>query len=351
MSIQGEIDRINQNIADTYSVLNDAGAATPAAANSENLAETAASISAVLYNKNQGLSDTQKAQARSNIGALAESELDNAVNDALAQAKESGEFDGAPGGQGEQGERGVTFTPSVDAEGNLSWSNDGGLPNPETVNIRGPGSSFDEDRIDDIILITVEDIDAICNPQPDEPDEPDEPDIPANTFQKVRAFQDGKEYILLFGYNSAYYCFSNTAHNDWTVKATAVSEVTSTPAQITFATVPTTFIATASGSGFTLSNGSNSITGTASSSGTSLKVNTDAGTVFTVDTSAMGGFDSDEIIAKVDDQAVWLRAALNSQNCCLKFESANTSIGIDYKDRDATYSVGFLSFVLYEKIS
>lgn len=100
MSIQGEIDRINQNIADTYSVLNDAGAATPDAANSENLAETAASISAVLYNKDQGLSDTQKEQARTNIGALAESELGNAVNDALEQAKESGEFDGAAGKDG-----------------------------------------------------------------------------------------------------------------------------------------------------------------------------------------------------------------------------------------------------------
>lgn len=33
---------------------------------------------------------------------------------------------------------GYTFTPSVDADGNLSWSNDGGLANPETTNIRGP---------------------------------------------------------------------------------------------------------------------------------------------------------------------------------------------------------------------
>ena len=35
------------------------------------------------------------------------------------------------------GGNGVTFTPSVDAAGNLSWTNDGDLPNPETVNIRG----------------------------------------------------------------------------------------------------------------------------------------------------------------------------------------------------------------------
>lgn len=32
---------------------------------------------------------------------------------------------------------GVTFTPSVDASGNLSWSNNGGLSNPATVNIKG----------------------------------------------------------------------------------------------------------------------------------------------------------------------------------------------------------------------
>lgn len=100
MSVQSEIDRINGNIADTYSVLSDMGAATPAEANSDNLASTAAGIAAVLYSKDQGLSYTQKEQARANIGALAETELDNAVNDALAQAKESGEFDGAAGKDG-----------------------------------------------------------------------------------------------------------------------------------------------------------------------------------------------------------------------------------------------------------
>ena len=33
---------------------------------------------------------------------------------------------------------GAIFTPSIDNEGNVSWSNDRGLPNPETVNVRGP---------------------------------------------------------------------------------------------------------------------------------------------------------------------------------------------------------------------
>lgn len=60
---------------------------------------------------------------------------------------------GEPGERGEQGPQGVpgdigpagadgkngaTFTPSVDPDGNLSWTNDGGLENPEPVNIKGP---------------------------------------------------------------------------------------------------------------------------------------------------------------------------------------------------------------------
>ena len=39
---------------------------------------------------------------------------------------------------GPAGKNGATFTPAVDSSGNLSWSNDSGLANPETVNIRGP---------------------------------------------------------------------------------------------------------------------------------------------------------------------------------------------------------------------
>ena len=45
---------------------------------------------------------------------------------------------GQQGIQGEQGNTGVTFTPHVDADGNLSWTNNGGLENPQTVNIKGP---------------------------------------------------------------------------------------------------------------------------------------------------------------------------------------------------------------------
>lgn len=39
--------------------------------------------------------------------------------------------------KGENGKNGVTFTPSVNESGDLSWTNDGGLANPAAVNIHG----------------------------------------------------------------------------------------------------------------------------------------------------------------------------------------------------------------------
>jgi hypothetical protein len=45
---------------------------------------------------------------------------------------------GTNGKDGADGEDGATFTPSVDANGNLSWTNNKGLTNPPTVNIKGP---------------------------------------------------------------------------------------------------------------------------------------------------------------------------------------------------------------------
>ena len=69
MSIQSQIDRINENVANTYSVLAEAGANMPQTMNTDNLSETAVSIKAVLYGKDQGLTDAQKNQARQNIGA------------------------------------------------------------------------------------------------------------------------------------------------------------------------------------------------------------------------------------------------------------------------------------------
>lgn len=53
-------------------------------------------------------------------------------------------FDGAPG------QKGATYTPSVDAAGNLSWSNDSGLANPQTVNVKGDSYVLTEADKEDI---------------------------------------------------------------------------------------------------------------------------------------------------------------------------------------------------------
>jgi hypothetical protein len=45
---------------------------------------------------------------------------------------------GPQGIQGETGDNGLTFTPSVSSDGVISWTNDGGAANPSSVNIRGP---------------------------------------------------------------------------------------------------------------------------------------------------------------------------------------------------------------------
>lgn len=52
------------------------------------------------------------------------------VKDILLAARDSGEFNGA------------TYTPSVDDDGNLSWTNNGGFENPATVNIKGYSPSI-----------------------------------------------------------------------------------------------------------------------------------------------------------------------------------------------------------------
>lgn len=47
-----------------------------------------------------------------------------------------------------KGEDGAVFTPSVDVDGNLSWTNDGGLDNPDTVNIKGDKGDKPEKGVD-----------------------------------------------------------------------------------------------------------------------------------------------------------------------------------------------------------
>lgn len=68
MSIQSEIDRIENNIAATYAELEEQGATMPSARNSTNLAATAATTKTVKYIA-QTLTAAEKEQARENINA------------------------------------------------------------------------------------------------------------------------------------------------------------------------------------------------------------------------------------------------------------------------------------------
>ncbi|HDR0641604.1 collagen-like protein [Pasteurella multocida] len=46
--------------------------------------------------------------------------------------------DGIAGPSGSDGRNGYTFTPSLSSAGILSWTNDGNLANPSSINIKGP---------------------------------------------------------------------------------------------------------------------------------------------------------------------------------------------------------------------
>lgn len=75
----------------------------------------------------------------SNAVAPPSSDVYNEIVEMINDGRLKGDkgADGTNGADGANGADGVTFTPSVDSAGNLSWTNDGGLSNPDTVNIKG----------------------------------------------------------------------------------------------------------------------------------------------------------------------------------------------------------------------
>ena len=64
--------------------------------------------------------------------------LSNGTTSTFSVKNGSKGSNGTNGTNGKDGADGATFTPSVDSAGNLSWTNNKGLTNPPTVNIKGP---------------------------------------------------------------------------------------------------------------------------------------------------------------------------------------------------------------------
>ena len=75
--------------------------------------------------KLQEVIDTSETLEDNGTYAKEQGDYAKETTDELVSKVENGDFNGA------------TFTPSVDAEGNISWSNDKGLDNPQTQNIKG----------------------------------------------------------------------------------------------------------------------------------------------------------------------------------------------------------------------
>lgn len=98
----------------------------------------AAAIAAYLADHpiDAGLDETALAAYLVENGYLTDAALADAITQALADAKASGEFDGAPGKDGTDG---GYYTPSVDDEGNLTWTPSAdNMPTAAGANIKGP---------------------------------------------------------------------------------------------------------------------------------------------------------------------------------------------------------------------
>lgn len=81
---------------------------------------------AEINNLEQSIEDAERNRSTNeNERVTNEQNRESYINE-LKRARENGDLNGG------------TFTPSVDAEGNLSWTNNKELPNPKTQNIRGP---------------------------------------------------------------------------------------------------------------------------------------------------------------------------------------------------------------------
>ena len=99
----------------------------------------------------QSLTNAEKSLARSNIGAVSQSDVNSTVSAAIPSAPTASvsktgstatitikDRNGTTTASISDGATGPVYQPTVDDDGNISWSNNGNLANPATKNIRGP---------------------------------------------------------------------------------------------------------------------------------------------------------------------------------------------------------------------
>ena len=171
---------------------------------------------------------------------------------------------------------------------------------------------------------------------------------PDGAFIPVTTFTAGKQYALVALIDGNRRYINTTTYNNYTMNATAVNIKEDAGDYVIFSATPVLFTAVASGNGFLLQNGTNYLHGT-TSNGTALRVGTTQA-VWTIDSSATGGFSEGKYLVKEDANAVWLFSNDGTYNWSIKYETAG-SFGYDRSGRDNTYSTGFVSFILYEYVA
>lgn len=120
-----------------------ASTAAQCKADVEALADTLGPYGAIAVGNEEPTEDAVKvwivpdSEEEIQIPEIKDSEV-SAVDTWSSQKIQSEIAAGGGGSGGETGANGTTFTPHVAANGDLSWTNDGGLANPETVNLKGP---------------------------------------------------------------------------------------------------------------------------------------------------------------------------------------------------------------------
>ena len=112
----------------------------------------------------RGITFTPVVDSRGNISWSNDGGLENpqTVNITGPQGDTGAKGDTGPRGEkgeagdaGPKGDKGTTFVPSVDTDGNISWSNTDGIANPETVNIKGPKGDKGSDATVPIATIEI----------------------------------------------------------------------------------------------------------------------------------------------------------------------------------------------------